>query len=261
MIFYTGKFRVDLKYYWHGKREISRLATRYTREFDKDAVREKLGDSQVSIFPTICFSRNIGVGALDLAQLVGEKLGYRVLDREILEYICRKTQLSQQSIKTFDERYPGIIKEFMCRLLGDSPFDMQAYARQLFIVSHFLAHTEPTIFVGRGIHLMLPRNRVFAVRCICSRQRRVRRLAESITTGKSAAEKSLTEADLEQKEFFRKVHGKDRADASEFDVVLNLEYNTDFDAIADAIVNLFMARFPGGPGNEEDESQESLHTE
>jgi len=193
--------------------------------------------------PPFCFSRNIGVGALEVATIVSEKLGYRVLDREILEYICQKTQLSQKSIATFDERYPGRIKEFLCLLLGDTSFDMQTYARQLFIVSYYLAHTEPTIFVGRGIHLMLPRSRVFAVRCICSKDRRIARLAESLGTGPDDAKNTLDQADGEQAEFFRKVHGKEKANPSEFDVILNFDHLSDPEVMADAIVFLFRNRF------------------
>lgn len=244
MIFGTGKFRVDLEHYWLGKREISNLATAYVNEIDKEGLRQKTRDTHLDIHPTICFSRNIGVGALDVANIIGEKLNYRVLDREIMEYICRKTQLSRESITTFDERYPGRVKEFMCRLLGDTPFDMQDYARQLFIVSYYLAQTEPTIFVGRGVHLMLPRSMVFAVRCISSKERRIGRIAESLNISLKDSENTLGQADMEQAEYFRRVHGKETAAPSEFDLVLNFDYISDPELAADVVMMLFRKRFP-----------------
>lgn len=175
--------------------------------------------------------------------LVGEKLGCQVVDREIIEYICIKTHLSRQSIATFDERYPGLVKEIMCLFLGDRPFSMNAYARDLFIISYFLASTAPTIFVGRGVHLMLPRNQLIAVRCISNRNKRIKRLAETLGVDPKGAEQTLNAADHEQAEFFQRVHGKKRASSKEFDMVLNLDAISEKNWVADSIVNLFHKRF------------------
>ncbi|MDA3898021.1 MAG: hypothetical protein PF482_17950 [Desulfobacteraceae bacterium] len=68
----------------------------------------------------------------------------------------------------------------MCLILGDRAFDINDYARELFYAAFCLAHMESNIFVGRGIHLMLPRDRVFAVRIVSSRERRIKRLADSL---------------------------------------------------------------------------------
>ena len=41
-------------------------------------------------FPVICFSRRIGVGALEIADILADQIGYRVIDREILEYLANR---------------------------------------------------------------------------------------------------------------------------------------------------------------------------
>ncbi len=234
----------DLSKYWKGKRKISKLANEYIDKLDKDEFRKTLETKSLEIFPTLCFSRKIGVGALELAEKLARQLGeYRVVDREIITYLSDETELSRQSIATFDERYPGVIKEFLGRILGDRLFDMNEYGRQLFIVAWFLAHMDKTIFVGRGIHLMLPRQRVFAVRCISSIDRRVERLTKSLKITAAKARKIIQQADAEQKEFFSRVHGKDRAAPSEFDVILNLDYIDDLDVAAETIQKLFYSRF------------------
>ena len=132
----------------------------------------------------------------------------------------------------------------MCQLLGERAFGMNNYARHLFYVSFFLAHKESTIFVGRGIHLMLPRDRVLAVRFICSKKRRIKRLANALKVDKKQAAGVLEQAEKEQEEFFHLVHRKDSAPASEFDLVMNLEYIDQPEIAARTIAELYKSRFP-----------------
>jgi cytidylate kinase len=233
----------DLSKYWKGKRKISKLAFEYIEKMDKDEFRKTIQSEDLEIFPTICFSRKIGVGALELAEKLAKQLDYRVVDREIIEHLSDETELSRQSIATFDERYPGIIREFLGRILGDRLFDINEYGRQLYITATFLARMEKTIFVGRGIHLMLPRNRVLAVRCISSMEYRIQHVAKSLKVSSAKARRIIQQADAEQKEFFSRVHGKDLAAPEEFDAILNLDYIQDLSVAADVLKTLFFNRF------------------
>jgi cytidylate kinase len=235
----------DLSAYWKHKRKLNKLALEYTQNMDKEKVREKLQSGDIDMLPTICISRKIGVGALEFAELLSARLGFRVIDREIIEEISDRTELSRSSIATFDERYPGKIREFLGLMLGDRTFGLDAYARHLFVIACILASMENTIFVGRGIHLMLPRQKVFAIRCISSIERRARRLGASLKVSRKKAEQIMSQADAEQKEFFAKVHGKDDAAPAEFDMTVNLDYLTDINAVVDATALLFKSRFPG----------------
>ncbi|MDO9265344.1 MAG: cytidylate kinase-like family protein [Desulfosalsimonadaceae bacterium] len=235
----------DIETYWKGRRKISQLAMEYVSQINPDDIRRKMEKLNVEIFPAICFSRNIGVGALALAEIVGKNMNRRVIDRQIIEYISNETELSRESIQTFDERRPGRLKEILCLVLGDRAFDLTDYARHLFITAFFLAHTEETVFVGRGIHLMLPRSKVFAVRCVGSIELRVKNIAKKLAVDEKKAKQIILQADQEQAEFFHKAHGKTSAPAQEFDMVLNFDYIKDMDAAARAIETLYRNRFQG----------------
>ncbi len=232
----------DLSRYWNSKLRIRQLADDYVARLNKEELREKVRKYDLEIFPTICFSRQIGVGALELAEVTAKKLGYRVIDREMIETISQTTELSRVSIATFDERYPGKLRELLGRILGDRPFDMDEYTRHLFTAAFFLAHMDKTIFVGRGLHLMLPRHRVLAVRCIGSSRFRIKNLVSSLKVTERKARTILSQAEAEQKEFFKKVHGKETAPPQEFDLILNMDYVNQAVA-AEAIVMLFKSRF------------------
>lgn len=234
-----------LEKYWKGQRRVKHLAREYAGYFMKEDIREKVRKSGVAVCPSICISRNIGVGAIEVAEILGEQLGFRMFDREIIEEISNLSALSRQSIETFDERYPGRIRELMGMILGDRAFGMNDYARHLFYSAFFLAHMESTIFVGRGIHLMLPRNRVFAVRFVSSRERRINRLVDALGVDENKAVQLLNQAEKEQREFFQMVHQKDAAPADEFDLVMNLDYISDPETAANVVAMMFKNRFPG----------------
>jgi cytidylate kinase-like protein len=121
------------------------------------------------VFNSICFSRQIGVGALEIADHLSGILDYRVVDRQILELMAQDANLTQKAIAFFDERHPGRMSELFSMLTSEKTFLTSDYARQLAKTVTALAHIEPTIFVGRGTHYILPRHRVLSVRFICLR--------------------------------------------------------------------------------------------
>jgi cytidylate kinase len=121
---------------------------------------------------------------------------------------------------------------------------MQDYMRKLFSTVYALAEAEPTIFVGRGTHLILPRDQVLAVRFISSKEFRINRLADILEVTKTAAEKKLDEADKEQREFFRKAYRKKDAPPNEFDLIINCDFINRADWAAEIVRQAFVGKFP-----------------
>ncbi len=200
-------------------------------------------ETEPGLPPTVCFSRKIGVGALEVADVLAKKIGYRVVDREILDTIANEGDLSRQTVARFDERYPGKIAEFLSLTFGEKAFIRSDYSRHLFEAVYALARTAPTIFVGRGAHLLLPRERTLAVRCICSEAHRVRRLAMMLNVTETEAQKTLTRVDKEQREFFKGVYGRDGASPYEFDLVLNFDHIPRPEQVAEVVHRAFQVKF------------------
>ncbi len=82
-------------FYEEKKPRVADLADRYIREWDEEQQKMEKEDIQPEkLFPTICFSRIIGVGAVEIADILAKKIGYRVVDRQILEHITNEIKLS-----------------------------------------------------------------------------------------------------------------------------------------------------------------------
>ncbi len=228
------------------------LAGQFIREWHQRHIKPKGDKIEPSEIPaTICFSRKIGGGALEIADLLAEKIYYRVVDRELLEHIEKDKDLSKKTIEFFDERYPGKMSELALMLFGEKSFIMSDYVKNLISGVFTFANMGSSIFVGRGAHLILPRDRVLAVRIICSNEYRIQRLADILDVEETEAEKLLHQIDHEQRAFFKKAFGKKDASPYEFDLVINSDFITEpggaVEVIACAFKEKFAAELEGKP--------------
>jgi len=195
------------------------------------------------IRPAICVSRKIGVGALEIADLLAEKLNYHVADRVLLDYMTKNKKLSKKTIELFDERYPGKMSELASMLFGERSFVLSDYIRNFISAAYAFADQGSVIFVGRGVHLLLPRDRVLAVRIICSDAKRIIRLCKILDVEKKEAKKIISRVDKEQSDFFKRAYGKDEASPSEFDMVINCDFMDHPPSVAEVIARAFFEKF------------------
>jgi cytidylate kinase len=222
----------------------AQMAQQYFREWEQKRLkaRESLS-SAGEIAPTICFSRKIGVGALEVADILAHKIKFRVADREILETIVYDKKLAAETVAFFDERYPGKMVELTAMLFGEKSFIMSDYIRHMISAIFAMAESGSTIFVGRGAHLFLPRERVMAVRFICSEEHRINRLSRILNTDAKEATAVLKKKDREQREFFKKAFGRKEATPYEFDLVINFDYIKSPVAAAAIVAAAFKKKF------------------
>lgn len=226
------------------KRSAAEIASGYVREWDEARVEKKGKDFGLVEFPaTICISRKLAAGAVEIADIAAEKIGYRVVDQQILQHIATSSRLSKKTVAIFDERYPGKLRELVNLAFGEKSFIMSDYTKQLFSSVYAIAALEPTIFVGRGVHLLLSREKVLAVRIICSVDFRVQRLVSLMNISGEDAAKQIRELDAQQAAFFNEVYNKKDASPYEFDLVINYDHFKEPRSVADIILSAFREKF------------------
>ncbi|MFH2064325.1 MAG: cytidylate kinase-like family protein [Pseudomonadota bacterium] len=229
---------------YHKNRSIGKqMAENYFHRLDEKLLHSIKEAGRQLPLPSICLSRKIGIGALEIADLLAERLHYVVIDRQIIEYIASNAELSQKTVEVFDERYPGKMNEFKNFLFGEKAFIESDYSRHLTQSVLALAGLSPSIFVGRGTHLILPRDRTLAVRLTGSIQTRVKRLGDILSRDEAFCRAELAKQDAEQAAFFKKVYGKKDAPATEFDLVINRDYLENPNMVADIIEFSFQRKF------------------
>jgi len=223
--------------------DIAELVEQQIREWELGRPKGVEKKVEEEIPPTICFSRKIGVGAVEIADILAEQIGYKVIDRQILEYIAKDAKVSARTVAIFDERFPGRRENLSAMLFGEKSFMLSDYARCLVDITLSIAHLGRTIFVGRGTHLILPRERVLAVRFISSRNYRIKRIAKILNVAEEEVDKKLNEIDKEQRDFFKTIYGKKDASPYEFDIVINCDYIKP-EWAASIVAQAFRKKFP-----------------
>lgn len=226
------------------RKTAEQMAGQCIREWEKKrlaAVKEKKALARTH--NCISFSRKIGVGALEIADLVSKRTGLRVVDREILEYIANNADLNKDTVNFFDECHPGAMNNFGAMLFGEKSFTMGDYMRHLLAAVYSLSDDKPTLFVGRATHLMLPREQVLAVRFISSKDHRARRVAAIMGISESDAAKKLDDEDKKQRDFFKKNFKKKEASPYEFDLVINRDHLSEADSAAELVERAYQLKF------------------
>jgi cytidylate kinase len=191
----------------------------------------------------ICLSRSIGAGALEVAESLSEITGYRVIDKEIMEHMRKDSFLTEKMIEFFDERFPGKMNELLAALSIEKKFFKNDYIRQLAKTVHALAHSEPTIFVGRRTHLILPRHAILSVQLMCRRKRRIENLSNMLSISKTEAATRLKTIDKEHREFFKEVYLRQKISPYEFDLFINMDHIPSGPQVARIIASAFEQKF------------------
>ena len=224
--------------------DVAQIAGQYILDWEKRQLELKEKETAIGVMsPAICFSRKIGIGAMEIADILAEKIGHRVADREVIEHIASNADLSKKTVDFFDEHYPGKMNELSALLFREKSFTMSDYVRYLISAVFSMASAQPTIFVGRGTHLILPRDSQLAVRFISSKSYRIKRLSEILNVEEEAAEKKIDEVDKGQRDFFKKVFGKKDASPYEFDIVINCDYIKQPEWAAEIVSQAFKEKF------------------
>lgn len=230
--------------YAQPKPSAAERANRYIREWEETHREIKAKESRAMEYPpTICISRKLATGAVEIADLVAEKIGYRVVDQQILQHIATNASLSEKTVAMFDERYRGKISELVTLAFGEKAFIKSDYAKHLFSAVFAIAALGPTIFVGRGVHLLLAREKVLAVRIISSDQFRTQRLAALMQISTEEAAKQISELDRLQAAFFKEVFNKKDASPYEFDLVVNCDFIKEPRSVAEIVLRAFREKF------------------
>ena len=174
------------------------------------------------IHPYIAISRESGVDAGEIAQLVAAKKGWKVLDRGILDYMAENYHWSRIALEFVDERTASWFHETFGKWLDKQLVSQAEYVSRLGKLVLLAAQHESTVFVGRGTQFLLPREAGLAVRIIAPRKQRIERLMKLKKLNARDAERHMDATDSERAQFVDRYFHHDVSDPHLYDLVLNL---------------------------------------
>lgn len=191
-------------------------------------VRERVAQEEAmkqlprDIYPYVAISRDTGAGASEVARQVGKRLGWDVLNREVLDRMAERFHLQRTMLEAVDETTTSWLVEVFGKWISTRVVTETEYVSRLGRVLLLAARDRSTVFVGRGAQFFLPRERGFAVRIVAPLDQRIARVMEREHLSRDAAQKYLSKRDRERRDFVRLHFDRDVNDPQLYDLVINL---------------------------------------
>ena len=165
--------------------------------------------------PVITLSREIGSRGDDLAMAVAERLGLRLVGRELINRAARAAGAPEVALAEIDE----------LGLLGvkPSPGALRLYTQKATEVIRELADRGDLLVVGRGGQVVLAgRPGVLHVRVIAPRPMRLQLVQGRCHVTPEAATARIDASDKARAAYLRRAHGVRWDAANLYDLVLNM---------------------------------------
>ena len=184
----------------------------------------------------ICISRQFGAGGLEIASRLAERLEWAMFDKELLRMMAGDDAVRQRIYASFDERDTGWFEQVV-RSAGWPEFARNDYFHRLTRTVLSIARQGRAIFLGRGIHMMLPRSEGHSVRVVAPLEVRVRQVMRRFSVDEQEARREIVQMDRERADFVLTHFRAGVDDPLHYDVVINSE-RASFNAAVEVILAL-----------------------
>jgi hypothetical protein len=171
----------------------------------------------------IAISREAGAGGEEIGRAVSEELGWRVLDRELLDLVANAAECSPCDVELIDETGMRWVTELFNHWIDRAPVSHEKYLICLAAVLRAAVKTENVVVVGRGAPFLLPREQGLIVRIIAAKQFRVEQVQRLRGLGAREAREWVERTDRERHDFVAQHFHQDVNRLHLYDMVLNVE--------------------------------------
>ena len=196
---------------------------------------EDKGKKQSKIIPgkpLITLSRFHGTPDMETAQLLADRMGVQLYDKELLKAIVKEAKDDKHLLESLDERATSLMDDIVHAFFSKKSTNKDAYFRYM---AKVIVSIGPSggVIVGRSAHLLLPKLVAFRVRLEGSLKICVKRLmaAEQTTESekklkKATLEKLILKVNKEREKCDRDVEKRFPAQATGYDLVINSDIYT-----------------------------------
>ena len=122
---------------------------------------------------TIAISRETGTYGAEVAREIGNRLGWPVYDRELLQRIADDLGVHRTLVESVDERQVGWLSECLGSLFSAREVNETVYFRRLVEALLSLATHGECVIVGRGATKVLPEASTLRIRIVAPREHRI----------------------------------------------------------------------------------------
>ncbi|MBF0379558.1 MAG: cytidylate kinase-like family protein [Magnetococcales bacterium] len=189
---------------------------------DLYATTKKATNSKGAKTPLVTISRFYGAGSGDVSRLLAERLSVQFYDKDLLKAIVKDAKADKHLLNRLDERVINLADELLHSFFSKKSTNKDSFLRYMAKVILGIGPSGGVI-IGRGAHLILPKERTFRIRLEGSMQECVKRVAKRKSMKKSKAEKLIKKMNKERDSFQKDLAKRYPTSIDSYDITLNTD--------------------------------------
>ena len=197
----------------------------------------------------ITISREYGAGGSSGARALAERLGWKLVDNQLVEEIARRAGMTMAEAQERVERGPTFVERLIRALAASNPelltpasvqppdaadADLQRITEE--VVSE--AAGNHAVLVGRAASAVIGRREdALHIKLVASVEYRRQIIAERLGVSAEEAARKVRDVDAHRAEYHRKWYARDWADAHNYHLVINVGW-VGLERAAELVVSL-----------------------
>ena len=171
--------------------------------------------------PFVAISREAGAGGSEVGRILGERLGWEVLDKNLVDRIALHCHKPPCMLELVDETASSWITDVLGPWLDSAVVPHEQYVAKLTRIVMAAARRGKVVLVGRGAWFLLPRDTGLAVRLIAPLDFRIKRIMEIKHIGAVDARTYCEQTDHGRRVFVERYFHHNIDDPHLYDLILN----------------------------------------
>ncbi|HEY7976138.1 MAG TPA: cytidylate kinase-like family protein, partial [Ktedonobacterales bacterium] len=181
----------------------------------------------------VTISREYGSGGGEIAARLAERLGWQLIDHEVVQQIAQRLGVEEEDAAAHDEHAESWVMQFLTTMQGVGPMvalpsnlsfppTEASYTRALRDVVHGAVLAGQTVIVGRGSQIILRERRdTLHVRIVAPLELRIAYVALRENLTRAAAQQRILQRDQERRRYLAATYRAVPDNAHLYDVTLN----------------------------------------
>ena len=191
--------------------------------------------------PYVAVSRQAGSDGTQIARAVGARLGWDVLDKELLDFMTQRYHMPRDMLDIVDETRANWFNDLLSTFFDSRAVGHDKYVVYLERIVYLAALHGNVVFVGWGAQFVLPPQRGLAVRIYAPRRHRIERMMQRHGISRDKAAMVIDDIDATRKEFCERHFHRKVDDPDEYDLLINSS-RTSVEQAANLIVDALRRR-------------------
>lgn len=173
--------------------------------------------------PHISVSREAGSGGEEIARLAGERLGWDVLDKELVDAVAARFHWPRDVLDSLDETSNHLLSDAVGTWIDHNSISQEKFVHCLANLMRAAAERGNVVIVGRGAVCVLQQPEGLKVRLTAPLEFRVEQVMARRRVDSREARRIVEQTDRNRREFALRYFHQDITDPRLYDLVIDVE--------------------------------------